>query len=282
MNSIIIVYLFYIIIIKNKTSKKMTQISKTFIFYLNYFSVDGTVIQIKLPDGKELTIKIPKKQQPKPDGIYNYGCQLLEVGLLFKDLLDLTHMPERKRGLRLLKIAMLYFKSHNNLSKYAYEIMRFLVYQECLLSEKAANEMFYGLFVNISGKYDGHIPADRRMEYMVKEVKSHIKHMCSNKTEKNISNRTRAIPGIKTICSNFHQQSSVLIRAKKHSDRASTGDELTLIQDLRKVRPFHSQPGRFHDSFQNISSSILNNLDIEYIQNWIKQKKIHFALDSGN
>lgn len=120
----------------------MTQISKTFIFYLNYFSVDGTVIQIKLPDGKELTIKIPKKQQPKPDGIYNYGCQLLEVGLLFKDLLDLTHMPERKRGLRLLKIAMLYFKSHNNLSKYAYEIMRFLVYQECLLSEKAANEMF--------------------------------------------------------------------------------------------------------------------------------------------
>lgn len=92
--------------------------------------MDGTVIQIKLPDGKELTIKIPKKQQPKPDGIYNYGCQLLEVGLLFKDLLDLTHMPERKRGLRLLKVAMLYFKSHNNLSKYAYEIMRFLVYQK--------------------------------------------------------------------------------------------------------------------------------------------------------
>lgn len=63
MNSIIIVYLFYIIIIKNKTSKKMTQISKTFIFILTIFPV----IKIKLPDSKELTIKIPKKQQPKPD-----------------------------------------------------------------------------------------------------------------------------------------------------------------------------------------------------------------------
>lgn len=55
MNSIIIVYLFYIIIVKNKTSKKkMTQISKTFIFYLNYFSVDGTVIQIKFQMVKNL------------------------------------------------------------------------------------------------------------------------------------------------------------------------------------------------------------------------------------
>lgn len=41
----------------------MTQISKTFIFFLTIFSV----IQIKLSDGKELTIKIPKKQQPKTD-----------------------------------------------------------------------------------------------------------------------------------------------------------------------------------------------------------------------
>ncbi|XP_061184242.1 uncharacterized protein LOC133192263 [Saccostrea echinata] len=245
--------------------------------------VDGTVLQIKLPNAKALTINIPPKvQKEKPDGMYNYGCQLLEVGLLFKDLIDLTHLPDRERGIRLLKIAMLYFKTHNNLSKYAYEIMRFLVYQECLLSEKAANEMFYGLFVNINGKYDGHIPADRRMEYMVKEVKSHIKHMCSNKTEKNISNRTRAIPGIKIICSNFDYQSSVITRAKKHSDKSSTSDELTLIQDLRNVRPFFFQPGRFHNSFQHISPSILHNIDIPYIHSWIEQKKIHFALDSGN
>lgn len=46
----------------------MTQISKTFIFILTIFQwTFGTVIHIKLPDGKELTIKIPKEQQPKPD-----------------------------------------------------------------------------------------------------------------------------------------------------------------------------------------------------------------------
>lgn len=57
----------------------------------------------------------------------------------------------------------------NNLSKYAYEIMRSLLLQTCILSEKAANEEFHGLFCQRC--FNGHIPADRRMEYLVKEVK---------------------------------------------------------------------------------------------------------------
>lgn len=60
--------------------------------------------------------------------------------------------------------------------------------------------MFYGLIVNISGKYDG-IPADRIMEYQVKEING-----ISNKSLKNIRNRPTVIPGIsgiKAICSNF-------------------------------------------------------------------------------
>lgn len=63
--------------------------------------------------------------------------------------------------------------------------------------------MFYGFFVNISGKYDGYILVDWRMEYMVKEIKFYIKYMCLNKMEKNISNWIRVIFGIKIICLNF-------------------------------------------------------------------------------
>ena len=60
------------------------------------------------------------------------------------------------------------------------------------------------------------------------------------------------------------------------------GDELALIQDLRKVPPFSVHPERTHDSFQQIQRSLLNSFDRDYIYNWIKDKKIHFALDSGN
>lgn len=45
------------------------------------------------------------------------------------------------------------------------EIMRLLVHQTCMLSEKAAKEEFYGFFVNTTGRFNGHIPAYRRMEY---------------------------------------------------------------------------------------------------------------------
>jgi len=201
---------------------------------------------------------------------------------LFKNMLDMTHMPERHRGIRIFKLAMVYFKSHKNLSKYAYEILRFLVHQICILSDKEANEVFYGLFVNTSGKTDSHIPADRRMEYLVKQVKEHIKHMYSNKTETNISNRTRAISGIREIAETFDKHSSVIVRAKKHSNKQTRGDEFVMLEDLRHIRPFRNQPGRFHTSFPTISPSIVDNLDVIHFHEWIDTRKVHFALERGN
>lgn len=133
------------------------------------------------------------------DRVRAYSKQLLELGLLFKNTLDFECMPERERGLRIFKLLMLYFKSHKNLSKYAFEILRLLVHQQSLLSERKAHEEFYGLFVNTKGRYNGQIPVDLRMAFHVKEVKKHIKHMASNKTHSNISNRTKAISCIKEI-----------------------------------------------------------------------------------
>lgn len=43
-----------------------------------------------------------------------------------------------------------------------------LVQQLCSLSDKKRHEEFYGLFVNTTGQFDGHIPADLRMEYIYK------------------------------------------------------------------------------------------------------------------
>ncbi|CAG2245512.1 unnamed protein product [Mytilus edulis] len=178
--------------------------------------VDGQVFRLVLANGKTITLmKKTISKSKKGDQISNYGNQILQLGLLFKDLIDMIHMPERVRGIRLLKLAMMYFKVYNNLSKYALEILRLLVHQLCTLSEKGSNEEFYAMFVNTGGKFETHIPADRRMEYLVKEVKQHVKHMYSNKTEENISNRTRAISGIREISVNFDQQSGVIIRKKK-------------------------------------------------------------------
>ena len=182
----------------------------------------------------EITLLTLSKAKSDQDYVKNYGHQLLELGLLFKELMDFIKLPERQRGICILKVCMLYFKSFNNNSKYAYEILRLLVHQNCLLSEKEAHEEFYGLFVNSNGKFYGHIPADLAMEHLVKKVKEHIKHMFSNKTEKNIISRTQAISIIKDIGENFDKESNVTTRSKKHVSKSSIADEQLMLADLRK------------------------------------------------
>ena len=251
---------------------------------LTLLSVEGQNIEITLSNGTTLSLLMPTISPPvkKADCIKNYGNLILELGLLLKDLLDLSQMPERQRGLSLLKMAMLFFKSHKNLSKYAYEILRLLVHQICTLSEQEACEEYYGMFVNTNGKYNGHIPADKRMEYLVKQIKEHIKHMASNKTEGNIKTRTRAISGIREVAENFDSQSHVVIRSKKHTNKSSRVDEIAILDELRKVRPFLEQPGRQFISIKNVQPSIVNNLNILHYHQWIESRKSWFALDLGN
>lgn len=247
-------------------------------------SADGTFFGVNLPDGRKLTITIPKKNtvSVKPDGVQNYAKRVLELGLLFKDMLDATKIPERNRHISLLKLIMLLFKSHRNLSKYAYEILRFLVHQMCILSKKAAEEEFYGLFVNTNGHCDSHIPADRRMEYLVKKIKTHIKHMYSNKTETNIKLRSSAIANIADVGERYDDVTNVITRTQRHADRSAQGDELILLESLRMVHPFQPTPGRCHTCFPDIAVSSVNNLDVQHYHEWINTRKYKFAVEMGN
>lgn len=220
-----------------------------------------------------------KSKAPKYDYVKNYAQMMLELGLLFKDLMDMIKLPERTRGIRLLKVAMLYFKSHKNLSKYALDIPCFLVHQLVLLSEKEANEEFHGLFVNTNG----HIPADLAMEHLVKKVKDHLKHMFSNKTESNIMNRTKALGTIRGIVENCEKQSKVLIvRAKKHSDKSAADDEKIILKDLRKLKPFKFEAGRAHEHFSKIPSTIVYQLNTSHYFEWIEPRIQMFATEIGN
>ena len=218
----------------------------------------------------------------KKDGVKNYGHLVLEIGLLYKSLLDMCKLPDRQRGIRLLKLSMVVFKQNSNMSKYSYEVMRLLVHQQSLLSEKSAYEEFYGLFVNTNGKIDGHIGTDERMEWLVNLIKMHIKHMFSNKTEQNIKNRSRALSGVKDIALNYDQTSHVIVRAKSHSVASSLVDEMTMVNDLRQIRPFQPVAGRGHLAFPEIHASMLENIDIDKLHNWVDKKNYQFATEFGN
>lgn len=74
------------------------------------------------------------------------------------------------------------------------------------MSEKTAQETFYGLFVNTKGKFDTSIGADLQMEYVVRLVKGHLRSVSSNKSEKTLSKRTAAVAGMKHISEEFDKK----------------------------------------------------------------------------
>ena len=206
----------------------------------------------------------------------------MELGLLMKNWFDVIKLPDRDRAIRLFKLTMPIFKAENNLSKYAYEIMRLLVHQHSILSVKQAHMEFYGMFVNTAGKLDSNIPTDERMEWHVAKVKKHVKHMFSNKTPENITNKTRAMAGLSEVATNLDNTSHVIVHQRKHSTACSRADEISMMEDLRMVKPFVENAGRAHDGFNRIAKSGLQSLDLAKYKNWIKDKLYKFATELGN
>jgi hypothetical protein len=101
----------------------------------------------------------------------------------------------------------------------------------------------------------------------------------SNKTQQNITNKTRAIGGISEIACNFDGATNVLIRSKKHSVHSAREDELVIIGDLRNVRPFQHIDGRAHTSFPHHKPSVVANVDAAKFNEWLDQKSYEFATE---
>ena len=246
-----------------------------------YFSVEGVIVPVKLSNGKCVEL-LMKRKRPETDMIKNYSHLVLDLGVQFKSLLSLFRSPNRQRGLALLKLTMIHFKANNGCSKYASEILRLLVHQHCILSEKEAAEEFYGMFVNTTGKPGSHIPCDLKMEHIVKEVKSNIKHMFSNKTDKNITTRTSALPLIKDISEKFDVTTGVIVRSKKHTHSDSLQDEKAIMNDIRQLKPFENIPGRKHLSFPSVPKQMDQLLDKDSFRAWLDSSKYKYANDLGN
>jgi hypothetical protein len=151
-----------------------------------------------------------------------------------------------------------------------------LVQQYSVMGYREACQVFQSCFVNVHGKSDGNVPADLIQEWNVRECKSHIKHMFSNKSEANINNRTSAIAGIKAISSNFDKEIGTIVRAKKHRSKVDNEDICKMMNDLRAIQPFKHIEGRQYHSFKNIPKSLYKKVDGFELHEWFGRNKWSF------
>lgn len=270
------------------------------VFYLSNYIVDLTIncfhtlfvedrpykqlIPLTLANGQHVYLPVLKKEKvfktPESDGIQDYGKLVLDLGLLYMTFLDQCKVPNQGQMLSTLKMMLVIFKANNNLSKYAYEVLRFLMQQLTLCTQQQAHDVFHSMFVNTHGRINSHIPSDMKMETIVSEQKKHIKHMYSNKLDDEvIRKKSQAIHGINRIAEGFDTATSVVVRATAHKTISSLGDERAMVQDLRKVRPFHLHPGRSFERMPLAPPSLSKTLNAMKFNKWVMEKKATFTLE---
>ncbi|XP_053388326.1 uncharacterized protein LOC128551481 [Mercenaria mercenaria] len=258
------------------------------------YAIEAACQQFGLPDTEVVPENIPEYQNMSNEeiklwlsvGVMNgnyventntdkincYGKTVIELGLVYMELCDIVKAPSRDRLLCLMKYILLILKGHNNNSKYALELLRFLSQQLVLLSGRAANEVCYGLFVN-TGK--SIIPADMQMEHLVRLTKCRLRTRCSNVTDSSLAKRSSAFFGMDKISKNFDKETSSIKRSQKHKRFSFIEDEQKIIKELRVVRPFLNIPGR-HTETLKMAKNPITKLNMEALIKWIEHYKLRF------
>ena len=211
------------------------------------------------------------------DRIFNYGLHVIQLGTLLLQLNDTEKEGDGERSLRNWKLLMLYFKSRSRSMKYAYEIMRFVSFTKALYTEKVANRVISGQFVNFKGGAGGNVANDLKQEHIVKYNKRILKGLCGNKTFKAIQTGSSAAFGLHATVDNFDSVTGIHKSSTAHTHVSKKNDEDEMIKILNTLQPFSHTNGRSHSSFQKITKSPLDKLNIVALNQWLNHHKKRLA-----
>ena len=204
--------------------------------------------------------------------------QTLELGSLYICLLDIIkHKPNRDLMLFFVKILLPLMKTNNKQAKYPLELLRLLIQQYSLLPMREAYEVFNACFVNTKGRSESYVPADQQMEWVVRINKRHLKHMYSQRNEDCMQRRSKVIHGVNELSTVYDEETEVTKRSTKHKRDTAEEDEIILLRQLRKIRPFQFTADRAYTGFNKIQPSLMCQFDAHHFTEWFNQKKYTFT-----
>jgi hypothetical protein len=221
-------------------------------------------------------------ERPEIDYVKEYSLCLLRYYFLLSSIKDAVKVGDGDRLAILHKELLAHFKSVPGFNAYAIEMLVNVLQNSVLLSEAEAHTCRWASKANWKGGAGKNIEMDLLQENSNRDIKKHIKSMGANKTEKSIERMSRASGGLRSIVDNFDDQVGKKCTSSSHSHKVATNDEKLIIEDLQKLQPFTTIPGRKHKSFHKASSDPLATLDQEAFHAWLKkhQKNMLFNIPS--
>lgn len=202
----------------------------------------------------------------------------MELTVFLMQLIDTTAEGDGIRSNINRKRLMLYFKSASTFSKYSLEMFTAIAQTEALMSEKLAHRVSWGRFVNWAGGAGKNIEADLAQEICNRQTKDVVRGMGANKTEQSIARASKAAAGVSHIVEQFDNCTGVKKSSTAHATKSAKEDEVLMMADLRKLRPFRPIPGRAFSSFKDLTISLTSDIDMKALYDWLEMHKRQIGL----
>ncbi len=205
---------------------------------------------------------------------------MVELSVFLMQLIDTCKEGDGLRNNINKKRLLLYFKS-SSFTNYAVEMFTSIAQIEALASEEIAHRLTWGRFVNWHGGQGKNIACDMAQEICNRVSKDVVRGMGPNKTAKAMTRASKAAAGIQQIVRRVNDESDIKRVSQVHSHKSSIEDELMMVKDLRKIKPFERKPGRSHAHFDQMQVSPTSTVDMKSLFLWLEKHKKQIAMGKG-
>ena len=218
------------------------------------------------------------------DDMFCYQLSFLEYGMIVLNFYDAISEGDGARIIRCWKFMLPHLQKDGSRSrKYALEGLYILCQIQAVLSEQSAHSLIWNRFHKAKTSYGGNIPLDLMLEHYNNAMKSVIRQLGPNNTNKKAVDRyAKAITINMELLDNFDHECRVIRRSGKHSKTASLKTDLQkIITALSSEAALQYKKGRKYKYFSGVKASLLEDFNIHNMYSWIETHKKNLAINRG-
>ena len=206
------------------------------------------------------------------DGVYEYACETLTLGLLLLEFNDSIQWSDGDRIFRCWRYFMVLFKSTSH-KNYAIEAFVLLAQEKFLQSPRIALQLKWSRTINTHGKPGKNIPCDLHMEHLNREAKNAFIGLGSNITDQSVKRIGQCLGVTVSILDNFDRVNNVPRQSGHHSKRSAKADLEKIVQQLSETsQVFKEQIGRSHFNFRSFRNNLIRRVPLSDLKQWMSQQ----------
>lgn len=214
------------------------------------------------------SVSQPASRPKSTDQVFVYALDVLNLGLIYHGFHDAVREGDGDRVVVYWKALMIAFKAaqRRNYSKEAFLFL--LQLQTC--SERVAEQIVWGRFVNRKGRVGCNVSCDLALEHLNRRVKTVLHHLGANIRDSTIVRAGKSIGVVDTICSAFEDSLEVAADAGCHRMPSDEKDFRLILETLLTKDVFKQFDGRTSSHFHN-SCTLLEQVDRSKLLEWLNK-----------